>query len=553
MTDALTPGRLIRDTLREQRIRIGGAALLLMAWQACESLVPVSIGAIIQQAIGAHDGSRMAWWIVILAVQFLVLSFSFRFGSRVGRSAMEYAGHSIRLRITRSLLDPRRMPDRGHRAGVTVAIAGSDVDRVAQFCQLVPRVAGALLSVVIAAVVLLRLSVQLGVVVLVGAPVLLALVHLLGGPLERRSGTEQEHSARSASLATDLMEGLRVLKGFRGERAADARYRTASREAMTASLRAARAQAAYESTAMLATVCFLALVALIGGRLAAEGTIGVGDLVAAVGLAQFLIGPLAGLSSTGAAFSRVRASSRRIAGVLNAPRRTDRAAPDAPTATDLSVNTDSGELRVAPGELVGVVGDQHASSQLIDRLDDAAYLDDDAVRIGGVPASELGPTGTRRIMLVARHDEAIFADSVIDNVRGGRPVDEKVRRAVAASTCDQVADMLPDGLDSLVGERGSALSGGQRQRVMLARALSADPPILVLHDPTTAVDAVTEARIAEGLADCRAGRSTLVVTTSPALLAVCDRVVHLTDGGPVIGDHTTLLQEDSAYRERVLA
>ncbi len=123
---------------------------------------------------------------------------------------------------------------------------------------------------------------------------------------------------------------------------------------------------------------------------------------------------------------------------------------------------------------------------------------------------------------------------------------------MAAARADQVAEALPDGAETAVTEQGRSLSGGQRQRVALARALATGAPVLVLHDPTTAVDAVTEAEIADGLRSLRAGRTTLLLTTSPALLAVTDRVVLLdADGAITAGAHAALLDDDR-YREVVL-
>jgi putative ABC transport system ATP-binding protein len=125
---------------------------------------------------------------------------------------------------------------------------------------------------------------------------------------------------------------------------------------------------------------------------------------------------------------------------------------------------------------------------------------------------------------------------------------------LAAATVDEVAEVLPGGLEAGVGERGLRLSGGQRQRVALARVLAADPPVLVLHEPTTAVDAATEARVAAGIRALRAGRTTLLVTTSPALLAACDRVVFLpADAAPATGTHAGLAAADDRYRAAVLA
>jgi putative ABC transport system ATP-binding protein len=124
---------------------------------------------------------------------------------------------------------------------------------------------------------------------------------------------------------------------------------------------------------------------------------------------------------------------------------------------------------------------------------------------------------------------------------------------LAAAGADEAVEALPGGLDAPVGERGRRLSGGQRQRIALARALAADAPVLVLHEPTTAVDTVTEARIAAGVRELRAGRTTLVIASSPALLAVCDRVLVL-QGGEIVasGTHAVLAHEDAAYRDAVL-
>ena len=160
-------------------------------------------------------------------------------------------------------------------------------------------------------------------------------------------------------------------------------------------------------------------------------------------------------------------------------------------------------------------------------------------------------------MRVSAHEAELFDGSLGDNVRAAAPQDaaaERVDAALAAADVADVAAALPGGLDGALGERGRSLSGGQRQRVALARALAADAAVLVLHDPTTAVDAVTEARIAARLRGLRAGRTTIVVTSSPALLAAADRVVLVAAGrASAIGRHADLLRDDPAYRAAVLA
>src|SRR5262249_13534207 len=160
-----------------------------------------------------------------------------------------------------------------------------------------------------ATVALLRISIPLGLLILLGTPPLLYLIHLLGKPLERRSGPEQERAARASGVAADLVSGIRVLKGIGAEPAAVRHYAGISGEALAAPLRATGAQAWYQGAVLAANGLFLALVALVGGRLAAAGEISVGDLVAAVGLAQFLIEPLQTLGWVNGQFAQARASA----------------------------------------------------------------------------------------------------------------------------------------------------------------------------------------------------------------------------------------------------
>jgi len=154
-----------------------------------------------------------------------------------------------------------------------------------------------------------------------------------------------------------------------------------------------------------------------------------------------------------------------------------------------------------------------------------------AVSVDGVLAERLlaGLSSRHPSALVAPHQPHLFSGSVRQNVALPGVLPTLVGAALQATGCDELAEALPQGLDSDVGEGGSALSGGQRQRVALARALARDAPLLVLHDPTTAVDAVTEAAIARDLRGMRTTGRTLVVTRSPAFLATADRVVHMDD------------------------
>ena len=171
----------------------------------------------------------------------------------------------------------------------------------------------------------------------------------------------------------------------------------------------------------------------------------------------------------------------------------------------------------------------------------------------GLALTALGLAELRAAVLVAEHDADLFEGSVLDNVTAAR-ADGPVDAAITASGTDEVAGALPDGVDTAVTARGRSLSGGQRQRVALARALAADAPVLVLHEPATAVDAVTEVRMAAGVRELRGGRTTVLVTNSPALLAVTDRVVLVAHGRVTAsGGHAQLVHDRADYRTAVLA
>lgn len=538
---------------------MGVAALLAAGHQAGEALVPVLIGVVIDTAVATGSATRLVLWLAVLGAVFAVLSFSYRFGARAAERASEWAGHDLRLGLTRRILDPRGGAEAGRLAGELTNIATGDARRVGGVNVVLPAGIAALTGLLVSAVALLWISVPLGLVVLLGAPPLLLLGHLLGRPLERRSAVEQERAAHASGVAADLVAGLRVLKGIGAEGAAVARYRRTSQDSLSATLRAARAQAAHDGAILALTGVFIAAVALVGGRLAAGGDISVGDLVAAVGLALFLLGPLQLLAWVNAQLAQGRASAARIAAVLSAP-------PAVPTGQGRMPDPVRGrvalagvhhgplsgvDLEVPPGELLGVVApDPAAATALLATLARDTDPDAGTVTLDGAPLSTLDPADLRGAILVAAHHATLFAGTVASNVssRGG-----EVGRAMAAAAADEVAHSLPEGAETMLGERAQSLSGGQRQRVALARALAADPPVLVLHDPTTAVDAVTEARIAAGIRDMRAGRTTILVTTSPALLAATDRVAVL-DGGTVtaVGHHADLVAGDPIYRAAVL-
>ncbi|MFJ4701278.1 ABC transporter ATP-binding protein [Streptomyces sp. NPDC088768] len=556
---------VLRGTVRGQGRRVGVAAVLGCVHQLGEAMTPVLIGVVIDQAVAGRDGGRLVLWLVVLAVVYVCLSWSFRLGALAGERSAEEAGHVLRLAVVRRVLDARGGAESDRLSGELANVATEDAKRVGAVTMALMNGIWALAGITVSAVALLLTSVPLGLVVLLGTPVLLWLGHLLSKPLERRSEAEQDQAAGAAGVAADLVAGLRVLRGLGAQGAAVERYRRTSRVSLVATLRAARAESWQSGLVLALTGCFLALIAWVGGRLALDGSLSLGQLVSAVGLALFLVGPLETFAWVNAELAQGRASAARIAEVLGAGPAV--AGGEEPVPADargeLRLNgvrlrgLDGVDLRVPAGRLTGIaVSDPALADALLDCLGREADPEAGAVELDGVPLTRVDPAALRAAVLVARHDAALFEGSLAANVvaAGEDPDGVAAGPAMAAADADEVARALPYGAGTDVGEGGRSLSGGQRQRVLLARALHAAPPVLVVHDPTTAVDAATEARIARGLGDFRRGRTTVVVTNSPALLAVTDHVVFL-DGGRVgaEGTHEELARTHETYRGTVWA
>ncbi len=557
----VTAGSLMRGAILGQKRYVGTTTALYMVHQASEATVPVLAGVIIDRAVATGDGTALAVGIVALLGLFIVLSSGYRLGSQYDQKGYEFAVNEIRLQLLGRVLDPGGgLRDR--RSGELLSMANSDAEWVAEVNPMVATAIAAITAVSIAAAVLFTVSVPLGLLVIIGLPPLVVVIHYMGKPLAARGTAEQEAVAHASALATDQITGLRVLKGLGAESIAGDRYRGASRTALVATLRMARAEAIYEGASVTLIGVFLAVVALFGGRLAIEGDISVGALIAALGLTQFLIGPLNRVSYIGETLIRARASATRIAAVLNTPPSVRGTQPlpagTPPQLEARGVAHDS--LRdvsfvARQGELLGVVAFEPRDAQaLVDVLGHDVEPASGQLLLGGVDVAGVDPAAYRRIVVVAPHEADLFEYSLSDNVAVGAADPALVPVAIAAAAADEVAEALPDGEATRLAERGRSLSGGQRQRVALARALATGAPVLVLHEPTTAVDAVTEARIAPAFRTLRGGRSTVLVTSSPALLVACDRVIVIEDGRVVDeGAHTDLVQSNQRYRSLVLA
>ncbi|WP_131762654.1 ABC transporter transmembrane domain-containing protein, partial [Actinomadura fibrosa] len=385
---------VLRGAIRSQRRDVAVSAVLASAHQVGETLVPVLIGVAIDQAIAGDDGRALVLWLAVLAAVYVALSWGFRIGAGAGERAGARAAHALRVALVERVLDPRGGAGTGRLPGALAAVATEDARRVGAVNVALMAGIAALVGIASGAAVLLSISVPLGLVVVLGTPLLLWLGHALSRPLERRSRAEQERAAHASAVAADLVAGLRVLKGVGAESAAVERYRRTSGESLAATLRAARAEAWQNGTVLALTGLFIALVALVGGRLAAQGEVSLGQLVSAVGLALLLLGPLSVLAWVNAELAQGRASAARIADVLASPSAVPDGdgVPPAPVAGHVRLRgVASGSLRsvdleARPGELLGVVApDPRDAAALLRCLGRETDPDAGTVELDGVP------------------------------------------------------------------------------------------------------------------------------------------------------------------------
>ncbi|MEU1670587.1 ABC transporter ATP-binding protein [Streptomyces roseifaciens] len=532
-----------------------------MVHMAAVAALPVALG-IAVQAVVDRSGARLALAGGLMVLLGGLVALGDTMLHRTAVTNWITAAARVQQLLARKTAELGATLTRQVAAGEVVAVSTGDVEKIGWFVEALSRFGSALFTTLSVCTALVVYQPALGTVIALAVPALVLAVLPLLPPATRRADEQRDKAGYATELASDTVAGLRVLRGIGGEELFLDRYRRASQEVRRAAVRSARMWALIAAVQVLLPGLLLIAVVGYGVGLVEDGRVGVGELVTVYGLVTFLLFPLRVFEEIAMAYSFSRPSAERAARVLSLGRTARGGEGEGPAevpAGDL-YDPESG-LSAPAGRLTAVVcGDPDAAGRLADRLGGHATAGTEGVPsalLGGVALDGLPLETARTAVLVQDKDPVLLSGTLAELLDVPASGAVPAEAALAAAQCGDVLTALAqaspedsrDPMRTRITERGRSLSGGQRQRLALARSLVTDPQVLVLDEPTSAVDSHTEARIADGLRALRQDRTTVVFSSSPLLLDRADRVVFVQEGRAVAtGTHRGLLRDDPAYR-----
>lgn len=510
--DARSATRYLLWLARNQRATIFGGMVFGVLWMVSQALMPAVIGRTIDAGITRRDSGELLRWSAAVLVLGATTATSGILRHRNALVNFLAAGYSTVQVVTRHAVRLGATLPKLVAAGDVVAVGTSDIAELGGGLDVTARLSGAIVAIIAVAVIMLTTSVPLGLIVLLGVPILTALTGFLLRPLHERQRHFRVRQGELTARAIDIAAGLRVLRGIGGEAAFAERYRRESQGLRAAAVAVTRVESGLAAVEVLMPGVIVAGVTFLAARFALDGRLTVGELVAFYGYAAFLATPLRTLMEAADNITRAHVAARRVVRILSLnPEIND---PESPTEHELPIGAtladEESGLQIPPGSLFAVVcADPNDAEALAARL--ARFEDTGHPTLGGVPLSAVPVSDVRQRILLARNSDRFFTGTLRDELdAAGRATDAEIGAAIDAASARDVIDALPEGLATEVVDGGRTFSGGQLQRLRLARALLASREVTLLVEPTSAVDAHTEARIAGNLAALHVSAAPLV-------------------------------------------
>ena len=555
--------------LRPYKVSLAVSVLLAAASQGAQIGLLVVAGLVIDEAIAPRDREQL-WLLIGVIVGLGLVKALLMVGRRLisGRQAlavefdMRNALYARLLRLSFGFYDR-------HQTGQLMSRATVDLQAVRFFLGYgLIFFFQHVLTLVGVTIVLFVYEWRLALIALAITPVLVGLAYRYSHVSHPVLRDVQQRMADVATTAEENIVGVHVVKAFAQEPSEQAKFAARSEAVFDQAVRANRQRALYVPLIAFVPLVAQGAVLLAGGRMVAAGTMDLGAFFSFNFLLAMLVMPLRMLGMWIGQAQRATASGERIFEILDEPEEiaerpdarelppgegairfegvTFEYAPARPVLADI-------ELDIAPGRTVALIGHTGAGkttlASLVPRFYDVAR---GRVRIDGADVRDVRLASLRAAIGVISQDPFLFSTTVRENIAFGAPAatDEDVEHAARLAQAHEFIERLPQGYDTVIGERGITLSGGQRQRLAIARALILNPRILILDDATASVDATTEARIRLGLREAMKNRTTLIIAHRLSTIALADEIVVLERGRIVArGTHDDLIAGSPVYRE----